>query len=127
MYYRNRQLEKNKYFVDFVMNHCGYKHFYDLSYYEEEKKALEGRGVLIYDYKEMKFYAGESNRVNTEVLHKFVEILNSLAGKEVYSYYIIYAWDEKQKSIPFHTSCYMQIFKTVAFVNWTSIRDEKQI
>ena len=77
MYYETRKLEKNPYFVDYVKNVCGYQDFIDLSYFEKENKALEGRGIIIFDHKDCTFYIGETNRAHVDVIEEFLRILNT--------------------------------------------------
>jgi hypothetical protein len=33
-----------------------YKHFIDLSHWEEKEKALEGKGSIVFDYRNCKMY-----------------------------------------------------------------------
>src|SRR5688500_5204704 len=106
MHWPHRKLEKNQYLVDFVLNECGYKHFYDLSYFEKEGKALEGRGCSMFDWIGKTVYAGESNRVHEDCLKELVNIMNKVSKTGGYKYYLINAWDIHQNMIPFHTSCY---------------------
>ena len=63
MFWESRRKEKNKYFVDYVLNELGYKHFVNREHFEQNNKALEGRGCLIVDLKDKVVYAGRTNKV----------------------------------------------------------------
>jgi hypothetical protein len=78
MHWDHRQKEKNDYFVDYVTKVCGYKNYIDLSYFEKEGKAFEGRGCVMFDWIGKVVYAGESNRVHEECFKTFIEQMNSL-------------------------------------------------
>ncbi len=54
MKYVSRQLEKDKQIIEKLREN--YKHFIDLSYFEEQGLALEGKGALVFDYRNQKIY-----------------------------------------------------------------------
>jgi len=55
MKYVSRQLEKDEEIISNLRK--SFKHFIDLSKWEKEGKALEGKGALIFDYRNKKFYS----------------------------------------------------------------------
>lgn len=55
MKYVSRQLEKDEEIINNLRK--SFKHFIDLSKWEKEGKALEGKGALIFDYRNKKFYS----------------------------------------------------------------------
>jgi len=55
MKYVSRQLEKDLQIIETLKK--DYKYFIDLSKWEKEGKALEGKGALIFDYRNKKLYS----------------------------------------------------------------------
>jgi hypothetical protein len=50
----SRQLERDKIIIEKLSKQ--YKHFIDLSHWEQKDMALEGKGSLVFDYRNQKIY-----------------------------------------------------------------------
>jgi hypothetical protein len=115
MYWPNRKLEKYPHIYEWVKTQMGYEDIVDLSYFENEGKALEGKGVTLFDFKGRTIYVGETVRAHKDVVAKLAEVMTEKSGKK-WDYFLIQNWDEKEKLSQFHTSAYMIIFETCAIV-----------
>jgi hypothetical protein len=49
MKHPSRQLERDQLIIEELSKN--YKHFIDLSHWEKQDKALEGKGSLVFDYR----------------------------------------------------------------------------
>lgn len=121
MYWPVRKLEKIVEIEEFVMTECGYKESWDLTYFEKENLALEGRGTLLIDWKDRCLYATISNRTHEPVVKELAKRMSEKSGK-TYTYYMIDAYDPESESIPFHTSCYFYIHKEDVIVDFSNFR-----
>lgn len=54
MKHPSRQLERDQEIIESLSKN--YKHFIDLSHWEDKGKALEGKGSLVFDYRNQKVY-----------------------------------------------------------------------
>lgn len=124
MYWPSRRLEKNVAIAEWIRDNCGYEHIIDLTYFEAEDKALEGRGTTLFDWKSRCVYAGESNRVHKDVLAELARRMTEISGK-TYEHYLIQSWDPVRNNIPFHTTCYLMILRDVVIVDWSSIKTQE--
>lgn len=115
MYWPNRQLEKYPHIYEWLKNTLGYEHLVDLSYFEKEKKALEGKGVTLFDWTARTLYIGESNRAHPEVMQKLVDVMSEISGQK-YELFIVKSFDKKVNQAHFHTSSYMMIFNKCAVI-----------
>ena len=50
----------------------------DLTHFEKEGKALEGKGSVVFNHRSRCFYVAISNRAHAEVVDKFVEEWNKI-------------------------------------------------
>lgn len=125
MYWPNRRLEKNAALEEFVQKECGYKTLIDLSYFEKEDKALEGRGVTLFDWHRRVVYAGSSNRAHKDVLEKLCEHMTEISGKK-YTAFMIDSVDPKTGKAPFHTTCFFGILTNTVIVDWSGVKDPAQ-
>ena len=53
----------------------GYEEVIDLSYFQDEDKALEGKGVTLFDFQGRCLYVGETKRAHRDVIAKVAEIM----------------------------------------------------
>jgi len=115
MYWPNRQLEKYPHIYEWVNTKLGYQDIVDLSYFEKEGKALEGKGVTLFDFKGRCLYVGETKRAHRDVIAKLAEVMTEKSGQK-WEYFLVQNWDQKEKITHFHTSSYFMIFETCAIV-----------
>lgn len=125
MYWQSRRLEKNPEISKWIKEQCGYEHIIDLTYFEAEDKALEGRGTTLFDWKSRCVYAGRSNRVHPDVLHELAKRMTEISGKQ-YEGYLIETFDPVRKEVPFHTTCFFMILRDLVIIDWTSVKLECQ-
>lgn len=123
MYWHSRRLEKNPEIGKWVKDVAGYEHIIDLTYFEKDDKALEGRGVTLIDWKNRYVFAGRSNRAHEDVLKALTDKMTELSGKK-FTPYMIESWDPIRKNIPFHTTCFFMILKEVVIVDWSNFKDK---
>jgi len=62
MKYKSRQLERDAEVISTLRKN--YKHFIDLSHWERKGLALEGKGALVFDYRNQKMYCSLSPRAS---------------------------------------------------------------
>ena len=55
MKHATRQMERSNEII--AKLRASYKHFIDLTHWEEKGKALEGKGPLLFDYRNKKIYS----------------------------------------------------------------------
>lgn len=67
MLHPTRQLERDQMIIDELKKN--YKYFINLSNWESQGKALEGKGSLVFDYRNQKIYCSQSERANPEVIN----------------------------------------------------------
>ena len=125
MFWHSRRLEKNPEIGKWIVEKCGYEHLIDLTYFEAEDKALEGRGVTLFDWKSRCVYAGRSNRVHPDVLAELAKRMTEISG-HTYEHYLIESFDPIRKTIPFHTTCFFMILKDVVIIDWSSVKLPEQ-
>jgi hypothetical protein len=124
MYWPNRQLEKFPHIYEWVKEKLGYEDIVDLSYFEKEGKAIEGKGVTLFDFQGRCIYVGETNRAHKDVIAKVAEIMTEKSGKK-WDYFLVQNYDQKYKMTHFHTSSYMMIFNSCAVVCKDVIKSEE--
>lgn len=115
MYWPNRRLEKFPHIYEWVKEKLGYEDIVDLSYFEKEDKALEGKGVTLFDFQGRCLYVGETNRAHRDVIAKLAEVMTEKSGKK-WDYFLVQNYDEHVKQTHFHTSSYMMIYNKCAII-----------
>jgi hypothetical protein len=90
----------------------------DLTYFEEENKALEGTGSLVLDRIHKIAYASRSPRMDESILQVFCE-------KMGYSSAVFSSYNHEEKLI-YHTNVMMSIGTDFAVICSESIRDEEE-
>jgi len=56
-----------------------YKHFIDLTHWEAQGLALEGKGSVVFDYRNQKIYVATSQRACQEVIDDLIEQWNKIS------------------------------------------------
>jgi len=115
MYWPHRRLEKHPQIYHWLKNTLDYQDIVDLSYFESEGKALEGKGVTLFDWKSRTLYVSETNRAHKDVIEKLAEIMSELSG-QIWNYFLVKNFDKKQNQPHFHTSSFMMIFDKCAVI-----------
>jgi hypothetical protein len=95
----NRRLERRKDIIESISQKFNTTENFDLSYFEQENKHLEGTGSMVLDRQKKLAYACLSPRTNKEVLNKFCEITG-------YKAIVFDAIDANGKAI-YHTNVLM--------------------
>lgn len=125
MYWPNRRLEKHPEIYEWFKNKLGYEHLLDLSYFEKEDKALEGKGVTLFDWESRTLYISETNRAHRDVIETLISKMSEISGKE-YRYFPVESYDKVYKQAHFHTSSYMMIFSKCAIICQDVIKEPQQ-
>lgn len=112
----NRRLERKVF--NTIKEAFDAKQIYDLSYFEQQNKFLEGTGSMVLDRNNKVAYACISPRTNPEVIEEFCK----LSGYKVFPFH---ATDEKGKAI-YHTNVLMGIGDRFAVICLDSIQDETE-
>lgn len=102
-------------FIEFLKKISG-NQFFDLRYYEEQGKFLEGTGVLNFSNDETTVYMGRSERANEEVLHKVCELLGIQADET----FVFDMFDEQGRKI-YHTNVISWVGKDIFAICLDSI------
>lgn len=96
---RNRRCERRLELVVELQQKLNFSQVFDLSYFEENSKFLEGTGSVVFDHENKKAYAAISSRTNEEVLNELCAHLN-------YNPVLFHAEDELGQAI-YHTNVIM--------------------
>lgn len=126
MYWKSRRLEKHPEIYKWLQEKLGYETIVDLSYFEKEDKALEGKGVTLFDWEGRTVYVGTSARAHKDVIYAFVDKLTELSGKK-YEAYLIESFDKKFGHNLYHTSAYMMIYSKCAVLCPDVIKTQEQV
>lgn len=110
-----RRKEKRIDLVDKIIEKYDITEYIDLSYFEADKKYLEGTGSVVFDYDNKIAYACLSERTNETVF-------NELCHRIGYKGFVFNAENLDGKSI-YHTNVMMSITKSFAIVCLESISD----
>jgi hypothetical protein len=62
----------------------GFKHLIDLTHFEDQGMALEGKGAVVFDHRNRCLFIAKSNRAHQPVIDELVDKFNALCidGKE---------------------------------------------
>lgn len=123
MFWPHRKLEKHPQVYSWLHNKLGYQEIVDLSYFEFEGKALEGKGVSLFDWNARTLYVSETNRAHKDIIAKVTEKMSEVSGKK-WDYFIVKSFDKEYGVAHFHTSSYMMIFEKCAVVCSEVLVDE---
>lgn len=76
MKYQSRRNERTPEIIEQLQR--GYKYCIDLTHFEEQEKALEGKGAIVFDHRNRHFYCARSNRSHIEVIDELVAQWNKI-------------------------------------------------
>jgi len=113
-----RRFERNANAIDTIKSHISLIREFDLTYFEEEGKFLEGTGSLVLDHENKIAYASISSRTNEEVLNIWAESL----GFEIVKFC---AFDQNGMAI-YHTNVMMCLGDEFVVICLESIADENE-
>lgn len=126
MYWKSRQLEKYPHIIKWLQEKLGYETVLDLSYFEKEGKALEGKGATIFDWDSRTIYAGVATRSHKDVVQTLADKMSEISGQK-YEAYFIDTYDEKIKREQYHTSAYLVVYSKCAVLCPECIRTKEQV
>ncbi len=114
----NRQLEKRIDIIDLLKKSYKVENVLDLGHYEEEGKALEGTGSIVFDHKAKIAYACISPRTDKD-------ILEDLCSQIGYKSHTFNAYSEKNTLI-YHTNVVMCIGDGFVVIGLNTIKDHEE-
>jgi hypothetical protein len=114
----NRRLERNKDFIELLVNTYGPLKIVDLTFYEKEQRFLEGTGSIVFDHVNKIAYACHSPRTHESVLIDVCKRLN-------YTPFAFHAVDERANPI-YHTNVMLCVGEKVVVVCLDSIKEEAE-
>lgn len=114
----NRQLEKRNDIVEFLQKNYNVKSVLNMSHYEEEDKALEGTGSIVFDHKSKIAYACISPRTDKD-------ILEDLCKEIGYKSHTFNAFSEKNTLI-YHTNVVMCVGDGFVVIGLNTIKDKEE-
>lgn len=101
-----------------------YKYFIDLSHWEKKGKALEGKGSLVFDYRNQKIYCSLSPRADNDVVDDLVKQWNGFSVRP-YKAVTFTSFDRKGNQI-YHTDCMLTLLADHAVVCLTTVKNKKE-
>ncbi|CDW88545.1 amidinotransferase [Stylonychia lemnae] len=122
MKHHSRQLERDQEIIEELSKN--YKHFIDLSGWEEKGKALEGKGSLVFDYRNQKIYCSLSPRACGEVVADLIVQWNKISQKQYRS--VTFTSYDRKGNIVYHTDCILTLLNDHAVICVTAIKDKKE-
>jgi hypothetical protein len=107
---------------------ASYKHTIDLTHFEEKGLALEGKGSIVFDHRNRRFYIILSNRACQEVIDELVTQWNRLCVDGDTNPYeaITFVARDANKEVIYHTDCMLTLHGHHALVCLESITDPEQ-
>ena len=104
-----------------------YKHVIDLTYFESQGKALEGKGSLVTDHSNKRLYCALSCRANLEVLEEYANQLNKYIFDHAKHYQIIpFRGYDADETVIYHTDCFMTIQNNHALICLDAIKNQNE-
>jgi len=109
MKYKSRRNERTPELVSILK--LNYRHVIDLTHFEDEGKALEGKGSIVFDHRNRNFYTALSNRSHIDVVNELVSKFNDIAVDSDYHPYKAVTFEAKDQrgDIIYHTDCLMTL------------------
>ena len=103
----------------------GYEHIIDLTHFEEESLALEGKGAVVFDHRNRRFYCARSQRSSTKVIDELVAKFNEICVDGDVNPYKAITFEAKDAKgdVIYHTDCLMSLHGKHAFICLDAIRD----
>lgn len=120
MLHASRRLEIDDFIITSLKK--GLRHVIDLRGFENQNKALEGKGSLVTDHRNNRFFVSLSPRSNEDVLREFLRQWNLISTVQ-YSAVTFSSVDKKKETI-YHTDCMMSILGNHAMVCVEAIPNE---
>ena len=126
MKYQSRRNERTPEIIARLQK--GYKYTIDLTHFEKEGKALEGKGAIVFDHRNRAFYCARSNRSNIEVINELVERFNQLAinGKAFPYKAVTFEAKDQRGDVIYHTDCLMSLHAKHVTVCLDALRDQEE-
>lgn len=105
-----------------------FKHTIDLTHFEETGGALEGKGSVVFDHRNRKFYITLSNRATIEVVEELVEKWNQLCVDGATNPYraVTFTSYDARGDVIYHTDCMMTIHGHHAMACLDSVKDQDE-
>lgn len=106
----------------------GYKYVIDLTHFEEQGKALEGKGAIVFDHRNRKFYTARSNRAHVDVINELVSEWNKICIDGSNNPYEAVTFEAKdfRGDVIYHTDCLMSLHEKHVLVCLDALRDQTE-
>lgn len=114
----NRQLEKRKDIIDMVESKFEIKKKIDLSQFEDNDRALEGTGSIVYDHLTRIAYACLSPRTDAAILEEYCHQID-------YTPFVFHSQDTNGKLI-YHTNVVMCVGSGYVVIGLDTIHDKNE-
>ena len=126
MLYQSRRNERTPEVV--AQLKAGFKHVIDLTHFESEGKALEGKGSIVFHHRARCFFVARSNRSHPDVINELVHRWNELChdGHEKPYRAVTFEAHDKRGDIIYHTDCLFSLLGKHAFACLDAIRDDHE-
>jgi hypothetical protein len=126
MKYKSRRNERTPELIARLQK--GYKYTIDLTHFEEQGMALEGKGAIVFDHRNRAFYSARSNRSNIEVMEELVDRFNQLAvnGKAFPYKAVTFQAKDQRGDVIYHTDCLMSLHAKHVTICLDAIRDQAE-
>mmetsp|Transcript_16060 Transcript_16060/g.27089 ORF Transcript_16060/g.27089 Transcript_16060/m.27089 type:complete len:368 (-) Transcript_16060:1185-2288(-) len=105
-----------------------FKHTIDLTHFEDQAMALEGKGAIVFDHRNRKFYIARSNRAHVAVINYLVERWNELCVDGDTRPYeaVTFEAHDQHGDVIYHTDCLMTLHGNHALVCKDALRNPKE-
>ena len=102
-----------------------YRYLIDLTHFEEQGLALEGKGSIVFDHRNRIFYCALSDRCHLEVVNELVSKFNNIAidGRRKPYRAIAFEAFDRRGDVIYHTDCMMSLHAKHAFICLDAIKD----
>jgi len=122
MRHHSRQLERDEIIIERLKKQ--YTHFIDLTKWESRDLALEGKGSLVFDYRNQKIFCSLSQRANKEVVDDLINEWNKISRRP-YRPVTFSSFDKHDDQI-YHTDCMLTLLHDHVVVSLVCIKDENE-
>jgi hypothetical protein len=123
MKYQSRRNERTPEIIARLQK--GYKYTIDLTHFEKQGLALEGKGAIVFDHRNRTFYCARSQRSHIEVINELVERFNELAiNSKAFPYKAVtFEAKDQRGDVIYHTDCLMSLHAKHVTVCLDAIRN----
>jgi hypothetical protein len=99
-----------------------------LTHFEDEGKALEGKGAIVFDHRNRKFYTARSNRSHVDVISELVRKWNEICIDGSINPYEAVTFEAKdgRGDVIYHTDCLMSLHGGHALVCLDALQDQRE-